>query len=159
MQELCAHLEEELSALASQSALVRERMAQLASGPAAQASPALLGAPPRITNEAADAEASPSYRPLGVPPPQLLEDGALESRDLGESDGCCADKGEEYVPGEDLAKWYDQRCRDYRLLRGQVSLCEFHNMCEKLLPGHDDLHPTLEQDCRGYSPKMIRSQI
>ena len=62
-------------------------------------------------------------------------------------------KGEHLVPGEDLGKWFDVRCRDYRPMQGQVSLREFYQFLEDLLPTDDDLHPLLEKDRR--CPKSL----
>ena len=65
-RELEAHLEAELASVTSQSVLVRQRMEELASGPAG-GSPALLSQP--TVTDATDEEEglSPSYKPFGLP--------------------------------------------------------------------------------------------
>ena len=47
-------------------------------------------------------------------------------------------KGNDFIPGaEDLPSWFDARCRDYRAMRGEVSLRSFYEMIAEMLPDYD----------------------
>ena len=109
-RELAAHLEAELASVASQGVLVRQRMEDLASGPAG-GSPSLPSQP--TVNEATDEEGglSPSYKPFGALPdasqPRLTADATpgcvLEASLYLEAGAICDESGhkeadEEYVP-------------------------------------------------------------
>ena len=53
-------------------------------------------------------------------------------------------EGKEFDPSkQSLPTWYDERCREYRAMMGEVSLREFHKMVAELLPDGDHLHSIL----------------
>ena len=53
-------------------------------------------------------------------------------------------EGQDYDPAkQQLAAWYDERCREYRSMAGEVSLREFHKMVADLLPDGDHMHSVL----------------
>ena len=68
-------------------------------------------------------------------------------------------EGKEFVPGTDLAEWFDDRVREYVPMQGEVSQREFIQMLVDLLPDGDVLHPKLMPPHMNRPPESLQEAL